>query len=138
MAVITPVPLVMKDAIAKIAADNFEAALSGVTITPTTPTYTFKGIGKNANYTAVGDPDWVCQLDYVQDWDTPGSLANYLLANVGKTVAIEFTPKAKSGRIFKANVTIVPGAIGGQTNAMAMTSVSLPCDSPVASAAPTT
>lgn len=138
MATITPVPLVMKDCLVKIAADNFEASLSGVTLTPTTPTFVFTGLTPAAKYTAVGNPDWNAQLDYVQDWETAGSLSNYLLANIGKTVAMEFTPKSKTGKIFKSNVTILPGAVGGTGNALATSSVTLPSDTPVVTAAPTT
>ena len=138
MANIVPVPLVMKDCLVKVATDNYEAALSGVALTPTTPTFTFRGLTPTAVYPAVGNPDWAAQLDYVQDWDTAGSLSNYLQANQGKTVSMEFTPKAKSGKKFTVDVTIIAGPIGGQTNALATSSVTLPAGSPVVAAAPTT
>jgi hypothetical protein len=137
MANIVPVPLVMKDCLVKVATDNYEAALSGVTLTPTTPTFTFSGLTPTAKYTAAGNPDWLAAIDYVQDWDTVGSFSNYLHANQGKTVSMEFTPKAKSGKKFTVDVTIIAGAIGGAGGALASTSVSLPAGTPVVSAAAT-
>lgn len=137
MATITPVPLVMRDCLVKIAADNFEAALSGVTLTPTTPTFTFRGLTPTASYTAAGNADWAAQIDYVQDWDTAGSFSNYLLSNAGKTVSMAFTPKNKSGKLFTVDVTIIAGPVGGQTNALALSSVTLPAATPVVTAAPT-
>jgi hypothetical protein len=131
MATITPAPLVMKDCLVKIAADNYEAALSGITLTPTTPIFTFSGLTPTAKTTASGNADWAAQIDYVQDWDTGGSFSNYLHGNQGKTVSMEFTPKKGSGKKFLVDVTIVAGAVGGQANAMATTSVTLPCSTPV-------
>ena len=131
MATLDVQPLVMKDVELLLGdgTDDFRKHVSGVTYTPTTPTQTWTGLGQNT-HTDVGSPTWVLQLDYVQDWDSADSLSRWLFDHQGETVAAEFRPRAGTGPAFGSNVTIVPGAIGGQVNAYATTSVQLGTDAP--------
>jgi hypothetical protein len=126
-------PLVLKDVILTIGAttpDDFRKHVSGVTYTPTSPQNTWTGLGLNT-HTDAGTPTWVVQLDYVQDWTSTSSLSRYLFEHVGETVPMTFGPTDGVGPTFTSNVTIVPGAIGGQVNAYATTTVSLGTDTPV-------
>lgn len=131
-------PLYLKDAqfAAQIdnEATNFEAAISGVTFTPTSTAASWTGIGGNS-FTEQATPTWVAGIDYVQDWETPGSFSNFLMDHAGETLPCTFTPK-RGGRPVSANLSIVPGPIGGAGQAYATATVSLGSDTPVIGDAP--
>jgi hypothetical protein len=133
MTTLTVEPLVLKDVelTLEAAGDDFRKHVSGVTFTPTSAQQTWTGLGLNT-HTDSGTPTWVLQLDYVQDWSSADSLSRYLYDHEGDTnVPASFRPISGAGPSFTANVSIVPGAIGGQVNAYAATSVTLGCDRPV-------
>jgi hypothetical protein len=134
MTILEVQPLVLKDVELLIGTgtpDDFRKHVSGVTYTPSSSTTTWTGLGKNT-HTDAATPTWVVQLDYVQDWtSTTGSLSQYLFEHEGETLECTFTPTSGVGPSFTSNVTIVPGAIGGQVNAFATTTVSLGSDKPV-------
>ena len=135
MATLEVQPLVLKDVELIIGADaatgdDFRKHASGVTFTPTSSQQTWTGLGGNT-HTDAAVPTWAVQIDYVQDWDSADSLSRFLFENSGETMEMEFRPRSGSGPSFTANVTIVPGAIGGQVNSYATTSVTLGCDTPV-------
>jgi len=122
-------PYFMKNALLSIASDNFEAAVASVEFVPSSSAVTFNGIdgGSKTEQTV---PTWVCNIGYVQDWATSGSLARYLLANIGESVAVVFTPTSGSGPSFSNTVTITTGSIGGTANAYGTTTASLGCSGP--------
>jgi len=126
-------PLVLKDVELLIGAatpDDFRKHASGVTFTPTSSQQTWTGLGLNT-HTDAAIPTWMLQIDYVQDWTSTNSLSRYLFEHEGETVPVEVTPTSGVGPSFTANVSIVPGAIGGQVNSFATTSVQLGSDKPV-------
>lgn len=114
MATIVPEPFVLSDAVLTIGTDNFEAAVSNVTITPRTSTKSFQGLTPSARYTSVYVDGWDCQITLAQDWKNAASLANYLFdpTNEGVTKTAKFVP-VKGGPGFTCNLVIVPPAIGG-------------------------
>lgn len=121
-------PLFMKDAVLRIGGEtagfDFEAAVSGVTFTPSTSKQSWKGLAPESTHTAGAAPTWVCDLAYVQDWETVNSLSNYLFAHQGETIDCKFEPK-KSGKPVYAKIVIESGAIGGQVDSFAATTVQL-------------
>ncbi|MCU1439994.1 MAG: hypothetical protein JWP85_991 [Rhodoglobus sp.] len=131
MTTIAVAPLVLKDVLLTIGTDNYEKHVSGVVFTPKASTISWQGLTPAAKFTDVTAAEWTCVLSYVQDWETTNSLSAYLFANEGDTIAVEFKPKSGSGPTFEANLVITPGAIGGQVNAYATTSVTLGSDRPV-------
>ncbi len=131
MAVIEVSPLVLKDCTLIIGDDNYEKGVSGVKFVPRSSTIAWQGLTPTSAFTDASTPEWTCQIDYVQDWDTIDSLSQYLLANSGSTVAATFKPKAAGAPTFAANIVIAPGQIGGDVNKYATTSVTLGCDTPV-------
>ena len=136
MNAIAVAPIVLKNATFKVGTDNYEAATSGVTFVPSkaTSAVTFKGLTPAASFSfPTSQPsEWVCNIDYAQDWETAASLANYLHENEDDTVTVEFVPEAGSGMpSFTADVTIAPGQIGGTVDQVATSSVSLGCTKPV-------
>jgi hypothetical protein len=128
MAQIATAPIVLKDARFLVAADSYESAVSGVTFTPSASTVTWKGLTPSSVFTGTSTATWTCELAYAQDWTTTNSLAQYLLANEGKTIVAKFIPQtAASGTVptFTATIIITPGAIGGTVDAVATATVTL-------------
>jgi hypothetical protein len=118
-------PIVMKKARFLVPTDNYAAHVSSVTITPTTPTFSWAGLAGNT-FNAAGTATWVCAIEYAQDWETANSLSQYLLANEGTTITVELEP-VDGGAAFTVPLIVAPGAIGGAVNTVATGSVSLPC-----------
>lgn len=132
MATIAVKPLMLKDVLLTIEADNYEKHVSGVSFVPAAGTATWQGLTPEAVFTDVANATWTATLNYVQDWETNDSLAEYLFEHEGDTVTMVFTPVKGSGKkTFTADVTITPGTIGGEVNAYATTSVTLPSTKPV-------
>ncbi len=131
MTAITPTPLFMKNALVKFGAtDTYEAAVSDVKFTPSTSVVTARGLVPSAIYQQAEAASWVLDMTYLQDWVLVTSLARYLYANEGSTVALTFEPIA-GGATITANVVVVPGSIGGTVGAYATATVQLPSDKPV-------
>ncbi|MBN9612566.1 MAG: hypothetical protein J0H64_03735 [Actinobacteria bacterium] len=132
MAKIAVKPFVLKDCTVTIkdgstAVGDYEAHVSKVSIDPNTPTQTWTGMTPSAVFVDAATTQWLCNVDYAQDYETANSFAQFLLANPGKQVTMEFTPK-NGGTAKKATVTVicVPGSIGGTVGAFATASVALP------------
>lgn len=134
MGVIDVKPLVLKDVILTIGAgtpDEFQKHCSGVQWVPTAPQQTWQGLTPDSSFSDSGNSTWALTINYVQDWETDGSLSDYLFDNEGETVPMVFTPVKGTGkRTWSANVKITPGAIGGEVNSYATTSVTLGSDRP--------
>ncbi len=132
MATIPVKPLVLKDVLLVIESDNYEKHVSGVTFTPSSSQIEWHGLTPDSSFTDVSSATWTVTLNYVQDWETADSLSEYLFENEGQTVSMTFTPvKGASKKTFTADVSITPGAIGGEVNQYATTSVTLGSTKPV-------
>lgn len=124
-------PHILKDVLLTIATDDYAKHVDEVQFVPSTKTeqITWHGLSPDASFSDAGTPEttWLLNLSYAQDWATTNSLSEYLLANKGQTKTVVFQPKAGTGqRKFTAEVTIVPGPIGGKGKAVATGTVSLP------------
>jgi len=126
MATIGVAPIVLTDVSLLIPTDDYAKHVSSVTLTPTSSTVTWNGLGKNS-FTGASIATWTVTLEYAQDWETVDSLSAYLFENEGNKVTMTFKPQTGSGPSFTVEVTIVPGAIGGAVNAVAVATVTLPC-----------
>jgi len=105
MTTIAPAPFTMDNCTLKIDADNYEKAITRVEFVPTS---IFESIDGSEVYA------WDANLEYVQDWETAGSLSNYLAQNAGSKKAVEFVPLGADGGFkFTATLTLKPGSIGG-------------------------
>lgn len=125
MAQINVQPLYLKDVVLTVDGDTYEKHVSGVTFTPSVSTATFKGLESDAVFTQASNASWTVDLTYVQDWDTADSLSAYLFNNAGSEITLSFLPQTGSGT-WSATVIVVPGAVGGQVDAYATSTVSLP------------
>lgn len=127
-------PLVLKDVICTIGADGYQKHLSGVSFNPNSSAIQWQGLTPDSGFTDQTLATWGVTLDYVQDWETEDSLSQFLFEHEGETVPMAFTPVKGAGRkTFTSQVTITPGAIGGQVNQFATTSVTLGSTKPVIS-----
>lgn len=122
MATIVVKPSVFKNYLLKVGADNYEKHVNSVALTPSSTLVTVKGGTPDAVFTDQTTPTWVCDVSYLQDWETTNSFSVYLLNNIGKTVAMEFSPLG-SGPKFTANVIINSGAAGGAIDAYGASTV---------------
>jgi len=123
MPAIVPVPLVVKDCLIQFT-DSYEAAVSQVEFAPSASQISFTAVAPGAVYTDVTPATWVLNLTYVQDWDTVGSLANFLFEHEGESMPITVEPKA-GGASIAATVTITPGSIGGTVGTYGTSTVAL-------------
>lgn len=126
-----PAPLLMKDVVLSLGADDYASHASAVTFTPTVAVLTWQGLSPEATITDVSKATWTCGITYAQDWTAADSLARFLYENEGDAVPVTFRPRNGIGPSFTATVTIAPGAIGGVVNAFAEGTVTLGCDRPV-------
>lgn len=125
MTVITPTPLVMKDALVQIATDSYEAAVTSVAFTASASVLTATAVAPGAVYTDVSPATWTCDITFLQDWSDAASLSNYLFAHEGETVSMTFQPRNGEGASFTADVVIVPGSVGGAVGTFAEATVQL-------------
>jgi hypothetical protein len=132
MALIAVKPFVLRDCVLAIkdgatAVGEYEAHVSRVQFNANTPTATWKGLTPSSVHRDIGGTEWEVVLDYAQDYETANSLAQYLLANPGKQVTAEFTPKkGTTAKKVTATITLLPGGIGGAQGEFATSSVTLP------------
>jgi len=129
MAIINPSPIMMGNASIKIggaSGNNYEGAVSSVEFQPSGGSVNFKGLAATATYTYATSPTWQLALTFAQDWETTGSLSNYLFDNQNKTVQVDVFPVAGTGKKgFSAQVIIQPGSIGGAVDSVAVATVTL-------------
>lgn len=109
-----------------IATDGYKAAIESATLTPTTPTETFRDVGGGITQVA-GAPAWELAISLAQDWKTATSLSQYLITNQGTKKTVVYTPQT-GGKGFTIQALIVAGAAGGAAGGVAKASVTLPCD----------
>lgn len=126
MALIEPKPFVLKDMLMANPTDSFEKQVSAVILTPTVSVQTWQGGTPAATYSDTTPSVWTCQIDYAQDWETTGSLSQYLFDNEGKQITWKFTPIKGRGKTWTVTATIIPGTIGGSVSAFATASVTMP------------
>lgn len=124
MPVIAVHPFQLTDCLFTVETDSYEAHVSKVEFAPTSTAAKFKGLTPTAVFTFAGAPEWVCNLTFAQDWDTPNSLSRYLYEHAGEEIAVTFEPK-KGGSAITANIVAQPGPIGGDIDAVAVATVAL-------------
>jgi len=128
MAIIAAAPLVLKDSVFAVAADQYQAHVSTVEFVPAAGTVNWKGLTPTAVFTGVTSATWTCNLSFAQDWSTTNSLSKYLFDNEGKTVVVKFLPQTVTTGTtptWTATVYVTPGSIGGAVDSVAVASVTL-------------
>ena len=122
-------PFLFNDATVSIDGDTYEEALKTVRFDPTTPIVKWKGLTPTSRHHFVGAPEWDVTLAFAQDVASASSLTRKLHASAGQTVEMVFTPKS-GGVGITADVTLVPGALGGDLDTVPEASVTMPSGQP--------
>lgn len=123
MATITPSPFVLKDAIVTLGSNDYQAAVTSATLTPSSSVVTIKGLTPTAVFSSGTNSTWTLDLAFMQSFDTT-DLAIYLFNNEGDEVAFVVEPEA-GGASFSGTVILTPGAIGGAVDQYGTSTVSL-------------
>ena len=124
MALINVNPFVMKDSVFSVAADDYAAAITAMTITPTSSQITIKGLKPSATFSDATTPTWTCAVSYIQDWENEESFANYLFDHAGETVSATIEP-VTGGTGWDVDLILTPGDIGGAVDAYGVATVTL-------------
>ena len=124
-------PLFMKDCLFRVGTDaagsDFEAHLSGVTLTPTSASQSWKGLTPTSVHTDATTATWQGVLAYAQDWENPDSLSRFLYEHEGEEIDVVFKPRSGVGPSFAVTIIVTPGSIGGTVDAFATASVTVGC-----------
>jgi acetyltransferase-like isoleucine patch superfamily enzyme len=125
-------PYIMGAAILTLGGDAYEGQISGAVFTPSASVTTWTAI--NADTHSFTSPaTWVLDLSFAQDVNFADALTRYLHDNEGDVVPAVLTPIG-TGATVTANVTLTPGAIGGDSTAVSASTVQLGSTKPVLSA----
>jgi len=122
MAEIAVNPIFLEDCVMSIEDDDYAAAVSAATFTPTAR-QGFKGMKKNQQHRPPAS--WQLALSLAQDLATLTSLSNYLHVHEGETKAAVFKPVSGTGPEVQASIVIFPGGIGGTVETVPTSSVTM-------------
>jgi hypothetical protein len=126
-------PFIMGNATLTIDGVDYQDEVSGAVFTPTSSVVTRKGLSPDAVFSFPTNATWTLDLTFAQDFTADTTLAMYLLEHEGETITdVVFAP-VSGGRTFTADITIAPGAIGGNVDEVAVGTVSLGSTKPVPS-----
>ena len=120
-------PFILGEAIVQLGTDDFAAAVSSATLTPSGGTADFKGLKRTAVFTFPQAVTWALELTYAQDWSNANSLSRYLFDHIGETVPATINPdeQTEGTTSWACDVVITAGAVGGAVDAVATATVSL-------------
>lgn len=107
-----------------IGADEYTAAITGFTLTPTAEKASVTDIGGGVTNFVGKDPSWVAGIDYNQDWTTADSFSQKLIEWHGQVKDAVYTPDA-GGLGWAVKLVIEAGAIGGASKGIHAAQVSL-------------
>jgi hypothetical protein len=117
MATVVATPYFVGASTLTIDGDEFTTAINSGVLTPTTPTAEFVDIGGGTvNFT--GDPTWVFDAGFAQDWTTDESFVHFMRINRGLKKEAKLTP-VSGGRGVTFTIVCQPTAIGGGARAVA-------------------
>jgi hypothetical protein len=103
--------------------DEYTAAVTSCAVVPSVPKGQVTDIGGGVQ-AYVGTPAWVAEIEYNQDWKTPQSLAQQLVAWHGQVKSFKYTP-ANGGAIATFDALVEIGRMGGSGSALHNATISL-------------
>lgn len=118
-------PLYMSESKITIGGTSFEAEVSGVKLTPTSPSSTWKGLKKGSTFTKAGLAAWAAALNFGQDHELATSLSNYMFDHEGEEQPFTIEP-VDGGTGFAGTLICQAGEIGGDVDQFGTASVTLP------------
>lgn len=125
MADITGNPRLIKNLYLRVGTDTFSALITNVNATSPAPIEIVGGTD-DAVFADVPSGGRKLNIQGIQDWETVGSLCNFLLENEGETAAVLFSPREAGGAFFACDVTLYAPTIGGQRNTFGTFQLALP------------
>jgi hypothetical protein len=125
-------PYIMGAAILTLDGSAYEGQISGAVFTPSASVTTWTAINSDT-YAFTSPATWVLDLTFAQDVNFDEALTRYLHEHEGEVVPAVLTPIG-TGATVTANVTLTPGAIGGDSTSVNSSTVSLGSTKPVLSA----
>lgn len=118
-------PLYLTESKVTIGALDFEAEVSGVRLTPTNTTATWKGLKAGSSFTKGGLATWAAGINFGQDHELATSLSTFLFENEGKEYPFTIEP-IDGGTGFSGTLIAQAGEIGGDVDTFGVASVTLP------------
>lgn len=107
---------------------DYAIELNSIALTPDVSPERIKTAKPEGRFSSVDDPEWNLDLGYVYGKNDEGvSLADYLMDHVGEVISFTFRP-VSGGDGYTGDVTLLPGAIGGDQGSFSTQSVSLPVE----------
>lgn len=113
---------------------DFEKHVSAVEFVPSTGSVEWKGLNPDAVFSFPTTTTWTMNLSYAQDWSSENSLSGFLYENEGETFTMVFMTDYSGGEgvdasatnpAWRVQATVVPGAIGGSIDSVAVGTVTL-------------
>jgi hypothetical protein len=117
MATVVATPYFIGASTLTIEEDEYTTAITSAVLNPTTPTAEFIDIG-GGSVSFTGDPTWVADIGFAQDWETDDSFVHYMRINRGQKKVAKLTPK-NGGRGVEFTIVCQPTAIGGAARSVA-------------------
>lgn len=125
MAEIDVQPIVLKDMVLKIGADDFAAAVSSAIITPAGGLVTWKGLKPTSVHSFPIAPTFTLDLEYAQDWAGTTSLSRYLWDHQGEKIEdVVLEPESGVGTRWTFDMLVATGAVGGAVDTVGTATVS--------------
>lgn len=120
-------PLIIDDVALTLGGVDYGSACDSVLLVPTTPKQKFRPVNGRKK-SKVAKPDWVLTLNLGQDFDK-ASLIAQLIDRHGESVPFTLLPEGDTlAAKVEGTVTLEAGQIGGASETVATSSVSLDVD----------
>lgn len=100
---------------------EYAEAVASARFIPAQTINTWKGGTPDAVFSSSTKPTYTCAMKLGQDYETSGSLANYLMAHAGEAVSFVF--RYNGGRTITATLLIAAPEIGGDIDAILDTTI---------------
>lgn len=114
-----------------IGINSYSGHVSACAFVPATAVVTWQGGSPDALLSANASPTWTVTMAVLQDWENPGSLSNFLLANEGEVAEITYKPHADGDFSLTSDITIVAPMIGGPVNAFNESAMTFGSSTPI-------
>jgi hypothetical protein len=118
-------PLYMTESKVTIGGTAYEAEVSGVRLTPTSSTATWKGLKAGSSFTKGGLATWAAGINFGQDHELAASLSTFLFEHEGEEFPFTIEP-IDGGTGFSGTLIAQAGEIGGDVDTFATATVTLP------------
>lgn len=114
-----------------IGQNSYSGHVSACAFVPAAAVVNWQGGSPDASLSATAASTWTMTAAVLQDWENPGSLSNFLLANEGETAVVTYKPHADGVFSLTSTITVVAPTIGGPVNAFNESAMTFGATKPV-------